>query len=212
MRGMSPRSEEQNRKLREESRARILDAALELFARHGYEATSVRMIAGAAGVSQGLMYNYFGGKDDLLRALFERSIRDVRESFARAGAGGGAEERVERLVRAALGVVRENLRFWRLSYGVRMQGAVLAGLGGALHEWAAEIVATLEGLFRDAGTDAPETEAAILFALIDGVAQHYALDPERYPLDAVADRIVLHYRRLAAAASPRPPSTEEETR
>ena len=204
---MSPRSEEQNRKLRDESRARILDAALELFARHGYEATSVRMIAGAAGVSQGLMYNYFGGKDDLLRALFERSMGDVRESFARAAAGGSVEEGVERLVRAAFAVVRENLRFWQLSYGVRMQGAVLAGLGGALHEWAAEIAATLEGLFREAGASDAGTEAAILFALIDGVSQHYALDPERYPLDAVADRIVLHYRYRAAS-----PSTEEETR
>lgn len=192
---MSPRTEEQNRRVREESRARILEAALELFARDGYEATPVREIARAAGVSQGLMYNYFAGKDDLLRALFEESMRDVRASFALAE---GAADPVEALVGGAFTVVRANLRFWRLSYGVRMQPSVLAGLGEGVRAWTEEILATLERFLREGGAPEPRTEAAVLFALIDGVSQHYAMDPERYPLDAVEARIVAHYRRLAA--------------
>jgi hypothetical protein len=44
-------------------------------------------------------------------------------------------------------------------------------------------------------------EAAVLFATIDGVSQHYALDPERYPLDAVAERIISRYDRIIADAA-----------
>ena len=48
------------------SRQKIINAALFLFAKYGYEKTTIRMIAQKAGVSLGLMYNYFDGKDELL--------------------------------------------------------------------------------------------------------------------------------------------------
>ena len=41
-----------------------------MFARYGYERTTVRKIAAEAKISQGLMYNYFGNKAELLRAVF----------------------------------------------------------------------------------------------------------------------------------------------
>jgi AcrR family transcriptional regulator len=191
---MSPRSPELNERLRTASRARIVEHALRLFARHGYERTSVKMIAKAAGVSQGLLYNYFESKDALLRALFEESMADVRQSFALAEAEPDPRLRVERLIRASFAIIREKMLFWRLSYGVRMQAAVLEGLGEGVHRWTADIRATLERYLRDAGAQEPQTDAAVLFALIDGVSQHFVLDPDHYPLDAVADRIVALYR------------------
>ncbi len=192
-----PRTAKQNEALRAESRSRILAAALRLFAEHGYEQTSVRMIAQAADVAQGLLYNYFAGKEALLRAIFEQSMADVRASFAAAEAAAPGE-RVERLVRASFAIVRENLPFWRLSYGVRAQPAVLAGLGDALPAWLAAIRATVERYVRDAGAPDPRVEGEILFALIDGVAQHYALEPATYPLEALETVIVTRYRRLVA--------------
>jgi AcrR family transcriptional regulator len=190
---MSPRTDEQNETLRAESRARILEHALRLFAEHGYEATSVRMIAQAAGIAQGLLYNYFAGKEQLLHAIFAQSMADVRESFAHAEDSQDSRPQIERLIRASFALVRQHRLFWQLSYSVRMQRAVLAGLGDDLHAWTATIRATLEGYFRAAGAAAPEVEAAILFALIDGVAQHYVLDPENYPLQAVEDALVMKY-------------------
>jgi len=191
---MSPRSPAENARLRDESRARIMDAALDLFGRDGYDGTSVRAIAERAGVAVGLVYNHFPGKDALLRALFEASMADVRESFAQAEAGGSAAERIERLVRASFAILRRREKFWRLSYGVRMQQAVLAGLGDRVLAWTGEIRRVLEGYLREAGFPDPEIEAAVLFALIDGVSQHYVLDPANYPLEAVIERIVARYR------------------
>ena len=192
---MSPRTPRQNEEIRAASRARIMEHALRLFAEHGYERTSVKMIADAAGVSQGLLYNYFTGKDALLRALFEASMDDVRASFAAADAEADPRRRIEGLVRGSFRIIRENRLFWRLSYGVRMQASVLDAIGGdALQGWTAAIRATLERYLREAGVPDPELESALLFALIDGVSQHYVLDPENYPLDAVAERIIARYR------------------
>jgi len=45
-------------------------AALELFAEHGIDGTSIRMIAQRAGVTEGALYRHHASKDDLVRALF----------------------------------------------------------------------------------------------------------------------------------------------
>lgn len=184
------RSEQRNQQMRAASRSRILRAALRLFARHGYDGTSIRMIAHEARISLGLLYNYFPSKRRVLSALFEQSMRDVRASFGVAEVARSPADRIRALVRGAFEILRRNQDFWRLSYGVRMQPAVIAGLGKRLGDWTATIRSTLTGYLRDAGSDAPELEAALLFALIDGVSQHYVLDPRRYPLDEAADLIV----------------------
>lgn len=53
----------------EETRARILEAAAECFAQHGYEAASVGDICDRAGVSKGAFYHHFPSKQDLFMAL-----------------------------------------------------------------------------------------------------------------------------------------------
>lgn len=52
---------------------RLLDAAVTLFARKGYTATSVREIVSEAGVTNPMLYYYFDSKEGLYRALFEGS-------------------------------------------------------------------------------------------------------------------------------------------
>ncbi|MDQ6418896.1 TetR/AcrR family transcriptional regulator [Paenibacillus sp. LHD-117] len=48
------------------TRQAIIDAALTLFAAHGYAGTSVNQIAEAAGVAKGTFFNYFAGKEQVL--------------------------------------------------------------------------------------------------------------------------------------------------
>jgi AcrR family transcriptional regulator len=190
---MSPRTAEQFREIREESREKILRAALAVFARHGFEQASVRMIAAEAGVSPGLMYNYFGGKDDLLRAIHERGMRDVQESFALGDAAGSPRERLERLIRSSFEIVRDNVEFWRLSYSLRTQPAASSVISGYVQESSETIRRRLERYLGEAGVQNPDIEARILFALIDGVAQHYVLETERYPLKKVVSALVERY-------------------
>jgi Transcriptional regulator len=54
----------------EETRAEIQRVALELFTRHGYEATSLREIADQLGINKASLYYYFPGKESILHSLF----------------------------------------------------------------------------------------------------------------------------------------------
>jgi AcrR family transcriptional regulator len=185
-----PRSPEQFDEMRERSRERILQSALALFAGRGFGATTVRMIAEAAGVSQGLLYNYYDGKRGLLRAVFERGLEEVREDLVAATVARSPREGLALLVRSAFETLRANPDFWRLSYQLRMQPDVLADLGDQVGAWAEAIRSQIERLLRAAGAADAPVRARSLFAAIDGAAQHYVLDPERYPLGEVADDLI----------------------
>lgn len=195
---MSPRSPEQFEALRAESRALLMETALRLFARHGYARTSIRLIAQEAGVSQGLLYNYFPGKAELLRAIYAEGMRGVEESFGRMREGGSALERLEDLVRSSIEIVRRDEEFWRLFYGLRFQRGLLEELGESLAGWSGAILRTLESLLRQAGVPEPEAEARVLFATIDGLAQHALLDPEGYPVDAAVAAVLRRFPERAS--------------
>ncbi|MFP3464944.1 TetR family transcriptional regulator [Leifsonia sp. SIMBA_070] len=57
---------------RQRTRARLLDAAFEVFAEHGVRAASVETIAEAAGFTRGAFYSNFSSKEELFFALMER--------------------------------------------------------------------------------------------------------------------------------------------
>src|SRR4029077_7213180 len=61
------------RRKAEETRAQILETALDLFRERGYEETTMRAIAEAAGVAVGNAYYYFRSKEYLIQAFYERS-------------------------------------------------------------------------------------------------------------------------------------------
>jgi AcrR family transcriptional regulator len=59
----------------------ILDAAAQLFAKHGYAATDTQLLADELGVGKGTLYRYFPSKEELFLAAVDRAMRKLRESI-----------------------------------------------------------------------------------------------------------------------------------
>jgi AcrR family transcriptional regulator len=68
-------------------RSQILGAAIELFGRRGYHATTIREIAERAGVSTGLVYQYFGDKEDVLFLALQTVLDSYKERIPQAAEG-----------------------------------------------------------------------------------------------------------------------------
>lgn len=68
----------------EETRTRILDAALALFRERGFEQATMREVAQAAGVAVGAAYYYFDSKDAIVLAFYERAQAEMLPSIAEA--------------------------------------------------------------------------------------------------------------------------------
>jgi len=78
-------------------RAQIVTVARKLFARAGYRSTTTRELATAAGISDALMYRYFEGKDDILRAVIDQGIAAFT-AMGPAAAAGAQMPLTERLI------------------------------------------------------------------------------------------------------------------
>src|SRR4029077_18498595 len=59
---------------RDQTRARLLDAAEKVFVDHGFHAASVDQVAEEAGYSKGAVYSNFENKDELFLAVLERRV------------------------------------------------------------------------------------------------------------------------------------------
>src|ERR1700757_5319324 len=87
---------------------RLLRVATRLFARHGFEGTSVQDIVDAAGVTKGAMYHYYGSKDDLLYEVYHQLLTMQTSHLNDIVKGPGTPE--ERLRAAAIDVVVSSLQ------------------------------------------------------------------------------------------------------
>jgi len=73
----------------------IRSAAIDLFFEHGYEATSLRAIAGEVGIQVGSLYNHLSSKESLLYSIMSKIIEDLlRELDSRLSTVTGSVERL----------------------------------------------------------------------------------------------------------------------
>lgn len=104
----------------ERSRRQVLDAALHLFAHHGYRATNVREIAERARVSTGNLYHHFADKESIFRALLDEYTeitQSRRFPFTRTLAGPSIfPDNIEQLGYAARDSVRQYRDYIALIY------------------------------------------------------------------------------------------------
>ena len=94
---------------RTDKRARILDAAIKVFAGRGFHSATVAEIARAAGVADGTIYLYFKGKEDLLLRLFDEKMNDLlREAKAALLEEKTAPARLKRFIVLHFALVEKN--------------------------------------------------------------------------------------------------------
>jgi len=100
-------------------RQRLLCAAVELFARKGYAATTVREITEAAGVTKPVLYYHFGSKEGVYLALLGDALRTF-EALLEAGLAevGSVRDRIVKVLGDALDLMLANLDIVRLVHSV----------------------------------------------------------------------------------------------
>ncbi|WP_162051367.1 TetR/AcrR family transcriptional regulator [Pontibacter pamirensis] len=176
---------------REKSKKLLVETALNLFSEKGYEATSIRQIASEAGVSLGLMYNYFRSKEELLHEIFRLGKEDIQHSFAKSGKPEGTSALKQHILQTVQ-LLKEKRHFWRLLHSLRFQRNIMATVAVEVQEQIVYVEAQLKDNLKEAGAPAPDLEAKLFFASIDGMALHYLLN-ENYPLDEVASLLIQKY-------------------
>lgn len=183
-------------------RERILDAAVRVFAKSGYQQARVADVAKAAGVADGTIYLYFDSKEDLLVKLFEdrveRLLAHLRRELPKESTAAG---RLRRVLELQLGILEEERELAEVLTVILRQSSKLmkeyaAPKFGEYLDAIADVVAQgqASGELRD--DVSPHTVARAIFGALDGLAMTWALGKaERGGLVRAADQlaeILLH--------------------
>jgi AcrR family transcriptional regulator len=101
------------------SAERILHTALDLFAVKGYDATAVREICEAAGITKPTLYHFYGSKDGVLQALVTRGFERFRRLVDSAlETPGSFRDKVKVVARAMFKSATEDPRYWRFMHSI----------------------------------------------------------------------------------------------
>jgi AcrR family transcriptional regulator len=144
-----------------ERRAQLIEVGRSVFAKHGYEGTSVEEIAKRAKVSKPIVYEHFGGKEGLYAVIVDREMDYVERRISEAISSGSPRERVERASLAFLRYVRDHPD----GFAVLSQDSPLSSSRGTISSLLNDLAERVGDVFvsalKEAGYD---TKAAPIYA------------------------------------------------
>lgn len=185
-----PRTPDQYREMREEKKGLIMKSALELFANHGFHGTSINDIAKHAGISKGLLYNYFTSKDELILEILLKGFNELVKVFDPNKDGMLTRDELKFLINEIFNIMQDDLHYWRLYFSVLTQPSVNQLAAEKLMDNINPIFHTLTSFFKNQGFENPEMEARFFSDMLDGIALNFIFNPGTYPLQAIKNRIL----------------------
>lgn len=207
----SPKTQPTRKRLSaEDRRAAILDAALEVFSRHGYNGTSIDEIANAAGISKALIYEHFPSKKELHVSLLERHVQDIFMRLAQtADTHDPGEVRLRNGVNAFFEWVETHRDAFRLLFRDTFEPEV-AGVLDRLQNQATGAIAALmasEPALQSGGNDADmalsiEAMAQQLSGGVQSLAIWWQAHPDiarEWLVDRVLDYAWVGLKRIRAS-------------
>jgi len=192
---MTPRTSEKYIEIRSTSKQKIMDVTLELFANEGYYQTSISTIAKRAGISKGLMYNYFDSKDELLKAIVFNGMDSLIQFFDTNQDGILTRDELLGFISNSITNIKENIVYWKLYFSLMVQPNVIKLFENELIAMIDPFFKMLYIYFESEGYDDPNAEVRFFQSLLDGVGLSYVSDPDNYPIDGVEKKIISMYSK-----------------
>lgn len=146
------RNPEQNQRMRDHRRERILSSALEVFAEKGLAATRISDVALRAGMSQGLLYHYFRSKEEIYTELvcgaFER-MNEAARALERMPLS--PREKIEKAIAELLRLLEDNqdfARYFMLTAQAGVSRAVPDAVAAAIRKQRSQPYAAIARIIR----------------------------------------------------------------
>ena len=135
-------------------RAQLVEVGRSVFAKRGYEATSVEEIADRAKVSKPIVYEHFGGKEGLYAVIIDREMEHIVSRISEAISSGLPRERLEGAAMAFLTYVKEQPDGFAVLTRDAPVSTASGGMSGLLNDLADRVSKVFAAEFKSAGYDA----------------------------------------------------------
>lgn len=181
----------------EQTRQKVIEAALKLFSRNGYSQTTLAMIADEAGYSRGPIYWHFKNKDELYDAVLSYSQTPLQQLIQRATEEPDALKAVADFVDEWFRLLLED-RWYRQSFEILLNKTELTDAMARTirreRQLTRAIIHILGQRVRDTRPDSDAEEAGLLcYTFLMGITQSWLFSPKLFSL---ADKRTLFRNRL----------------
>lgn len=187
---MCPRTSSQFGAIRQEKSKLILDTALELFAEKGYHQTSISDITRKAGISKGLVYNYFESKEKMLLSIIQTGYDAAYGNLDLNGDHSLAKEEFVHFLRITFRSVRENPKFWKLYSALVMQPGIQDLVMAEYSNKAQDIQKLFFDFVKTSGSISPENDLIAISSLIKGAHLILITAPDFFPAGQFEETII----------------------
>ncbi len=187
---MSPRTEQQFEDIRREKVEHIKLCALQLFAENGYDTTPISKIAKVAGISKGLIYNYFSSKEELLKEILISGLQNFISFLKIEEIDRIKREEIIAFVDGNLNLLKQSTDYYKLYFSLVMQPKTVQLLENEMRDVFGQIFEKFILYFEQQGEEQPYVKARYLLAIFDGIGIHYIIDPEGFPLDEIREILI----------------------
>lgn len=189
-----PRTKQQFETMRKESRQRILDAALEVFAEQGYHSATVDAIAKTAGISKGLMYNYFKSKEEVLNELMIGMMDALMcEYMPLKPDKKFTRDDIVNFINVGIDLVLQKPHYWKLYFSVFVQPEVMSKVFNKMMEVGQPYMVAMTEYFKEKGVEKPEIMMRYFSAVMDGIQFHCMIDPKTFPAEEVKKILIKQF-------------------
>ena len=149
----------------------ILDAARELFAHEGFEATSTSKVAKRAGVSEGLIFRHYTNKEGLLQAILEEGEARAKVLFSDIVMESDPKEVLRKYFDLPRKLEQDKYEkeFWKLQFKIKWETETYG------EHKTEPLLMALVNAFKKLRFEDPEQEARHLIATMDGLATQFFL-------------------------------------
>ncbi|MCG8374142.1 MAG: TetR/AcrR family transcriptional regulator [Balneolales bacterium] len=147
-----------------EKQLNILQAALELFAKEGYNATSTSKVAKHAGVSEGLVFRHFENKAGLLDAILKEGEKRIKAVYADVVLETDPKEVIRKVIQIPFSIPKDELEFWKLQVKLKWE------LDYDSSKKMEPLQLALSNAFMKLGYSSPEREAQFLVLFMEGLS------------------------------------------
>ncbi len=187
---MSPKTEIQNKEIRANRKLLILDAALHVFAEEGYHAATISKVSKYAGISKGLLYNYFESKDELLDQLLG-SLFDAEAKIALDLVGEDfTKETFKKFIKYSVDVLKSKPKEWKLYFSMATQPEVLKIVEKRFSKESAIFHQKMLAFFEAQGHQKPALQMHFFLITFGGLKMQYIMRPEACPIDELETLII----------------------
>ena len=169
-------------------------AAMELFATEGFPGTSVSAIAKKAGVSKGLIYNYFESKEDIVKGLIDMMLQMAEDIMDKAATEKAVtpKQELKNLIDVFFDTVEQQMEMMRWILPLAFQMSRFSFVNDMVKGKIESTIGVMQNIFERLGYEDPEREAWFLGAIMDGLGMDIAILPD-YEIDKMHQYLYVKY-------------------